>query len=277
MKKWLWILLLINCQLSIVHCQLTNWPEVRKEAQPGTRWWWMGSAVDKANLTYNLEEYAAKGIGAVEITPIYGVHGKEEWEIPYLSSAWMEMYKHVISEAARLGIQTDMNTGTGWPFGGPEVTIDDAATRLIFSEYTLQGGKRLAEKIEVNDETQKPFATLSKLMAFSDKGRKLDLTEKVQKDGSLDWKAPEDNWRLIAAFNGKTLQMVKRAAPGGEGYVMDHLSATAVHNYLSKFERAFTETSAPYPRTFFNDSYEVYGGDWTPAFFEEFEKRRGYK
>lgn len=59
------------------------------------------------------------------------------------------------------------------------------------------------------------------------------------KDGVLDWKAPKGEWRLIAAFCGKTLQKVKRAAPGGEGYVMDHFSARAVRNYLGRFERAF--------------------------------------
>ena len=29
--------------------------------------------------------------------------------------------------------------------------------------------------------------------------------------------------------------------------------------------------------TFFNDSYEVYGADWTPDFLEQFARRRGYK
>ena len=38
-------------------------------AKAGTRWWWMGSAVDEENLRWNFEQYAAKGIGTVEITP----------------------------------------------------------------------------------------------------------------------------------------------------------------------------------------------------------------
>ena len=33
-----------------------EWPAVRPEARPATRWWWLGSAVDATNLTYNLEE-----------------------------------------------------------------------------------------------------------------------------------------------------------------------------------------------------------------------------
>ena len=57
--------------------QAQQWPDAPAEARPGTRWWWLGSAVDEKNLTYNLEEYARAGMGAVEITPIYGVQGND--------------------------------------------------------------------------------------------------------------------------------------------------------------------------------------------------------
>jgi hypothetical protein len=114
-------------------------------------------------------------------------------------------------------------------------------------------------------------------MAYSDKGEKLDLTMLVDQDGILKWKAPMGEWRLLALFEGRTLQQVKRAALGGEGYVMDHLDADAVKNYLQKFENAFTANQTPYPHTFFNDSYEVYGANWSPTLLNEFYKRRGYK
>ena len=48
----------------------TEWPVVETEARPAARWWWLGSAVDKEGLTHNLEAYAEKGMGTVEITPI---------------------------------------------------------------------------------------------------------------------------------------------------------------------------------------------------------------
>lgn len=35
--------------------QAQQWPDAPAEARPGTRWWWLGSAVDEKNLTYNLE------------------------------------------------------------------------------------------------------------------------------------------------------------------------------------------------------------------------------
>jgi len=256
----------------------TDWPEITREAKPWTRWWWMGSDVDSANLTYNLEELSRAGIGGVEITPIYGVKGREAHYIDYLSPRWMQMLAFTESEATRLGIGVDMNTGTGWPFGGPEVTIEDAATKAIFQHYELKDGQQLKEKIIVQDEKQQEFAQLSKLIAYSSKGDKLDITDKISTDGRLDWTAPEgEDYKLIALFIGKTLQKVKRAALGGQGYVLNHFDKDAVMRYFGKFDRAFSENKTSFQNSFFNDSYEVYGADWTPDLLDQFEKRRGYK
>ena len=266
-----------------VSAQSLAWPEVSLEARPAARWWWMGSAVDKGNLTRNLEAYAEAGMGTMEITPIYGVQENETNDIQFLSPRWMQMLQYTETEASRLDMQIDMNTGTGWPFGGPEVAMEDAACKLFVTEYRLRSGQSLGQKIEVSDARQQPYARLERLMAFSDKGKCLDLTDKVA-DGKLNWKAPKGDWRLIAAFCGKTLQKVKRAAPGGEGYVMNHFSARAVKNYLGRFERAFAGefkegkgSVTTFPHNFFNDSYEVYGADWTEGLFDEFLAHRGYK
>lgn len=55
-------------------------------------------------------------------------------------------------------------------------------------------------------------------------------------------------------------------------------------NYLGRFERAFdgrfkdtSGSATAYPHNFFNDSYEVYGADWSEGLFDEFLARRGYK
>ena len=275
-NKWLLVIaFVISCVRS--YAQVTSWPNINVEAKPATRWWWMGSAVDKENLTRNIKSYAEAGMGTLEITPIYGVQGNDANEIPFLSPQWMEMLRQTQSEAHRNGMQIDMNTGTGWPFGSPEVSLEDAASCLIISEYKLKSGERLRVKVEPEDKTQKAHAVLSRLMGFSDKGICLDLTLKVDSKGMLNWKASKGNWRLIAAFTGKTLQKVKRAAPGGEGYVMDHFSEKSVENYLARFDKAFSNSKVSYPHNFFNDSYEVYKADWTPGFFEEFALRRGYK
>ena len=119
--------------------QQPAWPEITRSAKPWTRWWWPGSAVDRANLTRQLEAIAAAGIGGVEITPIYGARGSEARYIDFLSPQWMEMLEHTTREAQRLGLGVDMATGTGWPFGGPTVSTADSSSSLALLDGKLTG------------------------------------------------------------------------------------------------------------------------------------------
>ncbi len=279
MKKFTKILI-ICCTLLptplALSAQQAEWLPVNTEMKPGTRWWLMGRALDSLNLAYNLDEYGKVGMGTMEITPIYGVQGNDKNEIPFLSERWMNMYRYTVEQAKKNGMLIDMNTGTGWPFGGPNVTTEDAACKLVISEYDIKGGKKTVLPIDVTDEKQKNYAKLERLMAYSENGEIIDITALVN-NGELTWKAPKGNWHLIAAFCGKTLQAVKRAAPGGEGLVIDHFSKRAVKNYLQGFDKVFDNTGTTPPHLFFNDSYEVYEADWTEGLFDEFERLRGYK
>ena len=136
--------------MSSLNCQAQLLPTPTQEAKPGVRWWWMGSAVDQENLKWNLGEYAKAGIGAVEITPLYGVQGNDKNDIPYLSPKWMDMLKFVEKENKQVGIETDMATGTGWPFGGPwERSVFPSDTALLKALYlaTFEVTKRWTSTI----------------------------------------------------------------------------------------------------------------------------------
>jgi len=258
------------------------WPAITKECRPWTYWWWMGSAVDRTELTRHIEAYYAAGMGGVHIIPIYGAAGYEGRYIPYLTPTWMEMLAHTSKEAARLGMGVDMTTGTGWPFGGPWVGPEDAAAKVLFETYTVSGGGRLERPLRAKEQ---PDAPLQALMAFSPSGEVLDLTSKVDASGRLDWvaprsgqdaRAPSDEWKLYAVFQGWTKQQVKRAAPGAEGNVLDYFSTTSLKKYLARFDEAFAGVPSGTVRSFYNDSYEVFGANWTGQVFHEFQTRRGY-
>lgn len=224
-------------------------------ARPGIRWWWLGSAVDSTNLSWNLEQFAKAGIGAVEITPIYGVKGNEKNDISYLSPQWMKALQKVESTNARLGIETSMATGTGWPFGGPWVPLEEAACKAVVVDTLVDAATPL-DKIE--------FA-----LPDREKGMAKIIAKK-------EYEADNGKKRAIALFESRTRQMVKRAAPGGEGYVVNHFDSTAVAHYLAHIDSAFTASGTKFPPVMFNDSYEVYGANWTPTLPQEFERRHGY-
>ncbi len=272
-------LLTIAMTAAVSAVMAQSWPAATTESKPGTRWWWLGSAVDKSNLQWNLQQYGEHGIGAVEITPLYGVQGNQANNIPYLSDKWMEMLRYTQQQCCQNGIELDMATGTGWPFGGPWVPLEESACKVLFVDTAFTGKKVEGLTLQVGEKDRKN-SRLQKVLV-SGNGVTLDVTDAVS-DGALTWKAPKgtkkhDRWEVTAVFIRYGVMKVKRAAPGGEGLVIDHFDRRAVANYLQHIEAAFERTKTPYPHTFFNDSYEVSEATWTPTLFAEFEKRRGYK
>ena len=299
MKKT--ILSLLALVALTITAQAQQWPEVKPEAKAGARWWWLGSAVDKENLQWSMQQYANHGIGALEITPIYGVQGNQANNISYLSDQWMEMLRFTEEQGKANGIEIDMATGTGWPFGGPWVPLEESACKAVFVDTFFIGNQVEALNISA-PQKEAEFCRLSKVMAYY-QGEAYDVTAYVS-NGKLTWspdamlrqqlknttnktakkalklklkEMPAAHWRVVALYVRYGVMKVKRAAPGGEGLVIDHFDKTAVANYLQHIEAAFERTGTPYPHTFFNDSYEVSEATWTPSLLDEFEKRRGYK
>ncbi|AHF15143.1 glycoside hydrolase family 2 [Niabella soli DSM 19437] len=292
------------------------WPKTTRENKPWTRWWWEGSAVNEKDLTWNLEQYQQAGLGGVELTPIYGVEGQEKNFVSFLSPRWMELFRYTLKESKRLGLGVDLANATGWPFGGPWVIDADASKTMEYKTYSLKAGAQLKEPVQFirkglvrtanNKEAdlaliKKPVSAntnlqelaldqiqypgpipLISLMAYSNNGRIVDITDKVSAGGKLNWVAPAEgeSWTLYALFEGLHGKMVERAAPGGEGYAIDHFSKKAATDYFKKFDKAFKGADISYLRGFFNDSYEVDDArgqaNWTDDFFAEFKNKKGY-
>jgi hypothetical protein len=253
---------------------LSPWPKASNINQPWARWWWMGSAVDKPNLKKSLLDFHNSGIGGVEITPIYGVKGEEANFINYLSPKWLEMLDYTIQVADSLHMQVDMVLGTGWPYGGPQVKLPFAASKLIVEKFEVKKNEIINKQIKVDSSKTKLPAQLLEVVAFGKNGSYINLSNQL-KGTLLNWKVSKTDYTLYAIFCGKTGQQVKRAAPGGSGYTLDHFSEEALNAYVVPFNEAFKGREGKI-RAIFNDSYEVYGTDFTPNFLNEFKARRGY-
>jgi len=273
----------------------------------------MGNCVSKKDLYAVMQEYKKAGLGGLELTPIYGVKGYEENFIPYLSPEWMEMLVYNLKKAEELGLGVDMATGTGWPFGGPWIGSEDACKNMVYKTFFLKKGESLQDTVEyvqgpmafavghrvnisdlvepISENKDLQFLSLDQvrfkkqlplqtLMAYSDQGEILDLTNRLDKHNHLNWIAPNGNWTLYAVFQGWHGKMVERAAPGGEGNVIDHFSKKALEAYLNKFNEAFEGRDIQSLRVFFNDSYEVDDArgeaNFTKNLFDEFKIRKGY-
>ena len=141
--------------------------------------------------------------------------------------------------------------------------------------FTLQEAARLNMGVDMILGTGWPFggpavtdAEVPRRMVWA------KPNEPAPVDADLIAQTP-DGLRL---YLGYTKQQVKRAAPGGEGNVLDHYDANAVRRYFAGFDGPLSQLPANSPglRCVFNDSFEVFGANATPDILSEFQKRRGY-
>jgi hypothetical protein len=248
------------------------------DSRPMMRWWWFGVAVEKPEIRRELEEMRADSIGGAELAFVYPQvvddPAKQLVNEPFLSSAMLDNVSYAASEARRLGLRLDVTLGSGWPYGGPATTREEAAGRLRVIElglapgttslpgFALAEGESVISISLVNGEPKHWQASPAKLLAA---GQTKDLP-------------PGTTARTALVFIAShTSQQVKRAAAGAEGWVLDHFSRQAVATHLNAvgepLVKAFGVTP---PYAVFSDSLEAYGADWTPDLPAEFRRRRGY-
>lgn len=235
-------------------------PAAFSTSKPWAYWWWPGSAVTEVGITHNLEAFAKAGFGGLHIIPIYGAKGYESTFQPYLSEGWNQKFTFVLKEAKRLHLGIDMTLGTGWPLGGPQVRKQDAAKSYKIETISIAPGKSCL----VPQEAKAASVYVNK--AFVE-----DLVS-LKKSS---FQAGAEGAIVYVFLETLTNQQVKRAAPGAEGLVMDHFSKSAFVQYRESFVPLLKKSHAPL-RALYNDSYEVYGANYTPELFTEFQRMNGY-
>ncbi|SIO54643.1 glycosyl hydrolase [Chitinophaga niabensis] len=108
------------------------------------------------------------------------------------------------------------------------------------------------------------------------------LTDKLQKDGTLQWKVPPGNWTIMR-FGSRNNGAVTRPAPfPGLGFEADKFDTVAMNAHLEAYTGKLLrkigprKTSGGGLRNLHMDSWEMGAQNWTAAFRQEFIKRRGY-
>src|SRR5271156_2520698 len=118
-------------QLAALHNAFAQPPD---DSRIMMRWWWFGPAVTKPELQRELEQMKAAGIGGFEIATLYAQALDDPstgfLNLSYLSDEHIDDLRFVAEEARRLGLRVDVTLGSGWPFGGPEIPVTEAAGKL---------------------------------------------------------------------------------------------------------------------------------------------------
>ena len=297
-RRLIWmqvLLLIIGWMVSMakatdaIDSMQANFRRPPNDCWPHTRWWWFGSAVTKEEITWELEQMRAKGILGVEqisMSPVY-----EKGNITYLSDEFLDLLRHTVATAKRLGMQVSLNFGgPGWVIGGDWVPQEDRMKDMVPTFIDVQGPslfsavlpKKLTQTKrsweihvpELDGEEQLLAVVAGKVAEQQiDPTSILLLTDKVEKD-KLTWSVPAGQWRLMAFWQKYT----------GQGNTVDHMSKAAMHRYCDhiggKFLKVFGEEFGKTVDSFFCDSFEVAdlpsGFYWSEGLLTEFKRIKGY-
>jgi hypothetical protein len=262
--------------------------------RPFVRWWWNGNKIEKTELARELKILKDAGIGGVEINPISFPSNTEDMGIPsveWLSNEWIDLLKFTLAEAKKLDMTCDLLAGTGFPFGAEFLEGEERAQVVVTAVKKLEGP--IKTEISVFDIFKE--ADPATLSPYS--GRKLELLElKLVPDPLIDMgqiiniknqviddvlkiDLPKGKFAIYALVKIDGFMKVIQGAPGGRGPVLNHYNEAAVNKYLNRITDSIQNRIgplAPYIRSFFIDSLEMEGANWSSDMMAEFQKRRGY-
>jgi len=108
----------------------------------------------------------------------------------------------------------------------------------------------------------------------------INLTDKLNPDGTLNWKAPKGNWTILRVGHTSTGH-TNATAGGGKGLECDKFNPAAVKLqfdswYGEALKHGGPEIAKKVLSAFHVDSWECGSQNWSPLFKAEFLKRRGY-
>src|SRR5512141_1217673 len=111
-------------------------------ARPWVYWFWLNGNITSNGITADLEAMRRVGVGGVLIMEVD--QGAPKGAAPFGSPPWRDLFKHVCTEAYRLGLEVNMNNDAGWcGSGGPWITPELAMQKVVWTETNVTGPARL--------------------------------------------------------------------------------------------------------------------------------------
>ena len=119
-------------------------------ARPRAYWNWLNGDVSLPDLTRDLEEAKAKGMGGLEMWDTEAMRnpgGFVPAGPPFMGPESVAAMHHSIKEAKRLGMELGLVTSSGWNAGGPWVPPAMASKNLFVADLVVAGPGELKRKL----------------------------------------------------------------------------------------------------------------------------------
>lgn len=281
---------------------------------PFTRWWWPGNDVNNGELQREIKMFADNGFAGVEIQPLtMGINPdapKQRLDSIYSwgTSSFYEHLYAVMQQAKISGISVDLNAGSGWPIGGPQVKPDESMLTLAYADTVLDAAGNENFVIKVPDQLPyyaditifdthlyKPIASsYAKLQAvyaakiikkengqtFLDANTLINITDRLTNKTLRFTLAGNGLWDIIAYWSVPDGQIPTLIASNDPGLVANHFDSASIsrnYDYLFGAGSGLEKYYAQPMRAVFNDSYEFRSDrHYNNDFISFFKKQRGY-
>lgn len=130
-----------------------------QSARPRVWWHWLNGNVTKDGIDKDLDWMARMGIGGVQN---FDANLQTPQIVPerliYMTEGWKDAFRHAVRTADAKGLEFAIAASPGWSeTGGPWVKPQDAMKKLVWSETTLRGGRRLAGTLPLPSSITGPF------------------------------------------------------------------------------------------------------------------------
>lgn len=266
----------------------------------------MGSNFSKEGITKDLEAMKEAGIAGATIFNISsGVMesechmGNNPWpEQTYRSEAYWEALEHAASEAQRLGMKIGIHNSPGYATtGGPWIDDEKAMKIIVSREIKVKGGRKIDIKLERPDlptfsNWQEPVMKATsywdiEVMAVPsmdkvDPSKVLCISGYMDKEGNLDWDAPEGDWTICRIGYAPTMSMPHPVPDelSGKAFEVDKFSREHNLYHWDQVLQPIVEHLGRYIGKSLDhiliDSYEAGWQNWTDDFREKFIAEKGY-
>ena len=112
-------------------------------------------SVTKSEIEREMRLMKEGGIGGFEVQPVYPLAFDERESgiktLPFLSDEFIDALRFTSEKARELGLRFDLTLGSGWPYGGPQVTVNEAAGRLRVDRVKIAQNARRVSVPSINN------------------------------------------------------------------------------------------------------------------------------
>jgi hypothetical protein len=238
-------------------------------ARPWVYWFWLNQNITREGITADLEAMKRTGIGGVLIMEVD--QGAPKGPVAFNSPQWRELFKHVCTEANRLGLEVNMNNDAGWcGSGGPWITPDLSMQRVVWTETQVEGPKHFEGTLAQPQAVANYYGDIAvwafptpagdaRIDSFREKAadipmdaspavpaawpsvppeqtiprnRLVNLTARLDKGGRIAWDVPEGKWTILRLGHTTTGKDNHPAPESGRGLECDKLSKEAVQAHF---------------------------------------------